>query len=313
MKTLITGAAILLGCVVASMIAITGLQLLWKGIRRLWQKIFGPQPAANQPAANQPVATPTPIPPAPVPGPTPVRTPWRKSQRKRVPAPVPVTVELPADLPGLDEPHRRYVEWCRSRLEEAAREVERKRVAEQDRVEALAEKLTRDVQRHADAEGRLAELRELRERRLHEAEADWDALVALGAVARVETTAYGWCVVTTPLRFMAGTASHELGKVELHLGLGGEYRVLNQDHRIERTPDWWDHPRVRNGVPILDAASRVRIARALAGRRLREATSLLLTFLTADCEFCALIPAAAWPSVTEVTHGQGMELKRIIP
>ncbi|MBI4142970.1 hypothetical protein HY480_03795 [Candidatus Uhrbacteria bacterium] len=200
-----------------------------------------------------------------------------------------------------------YVEWCANRLQHVATDVEQQRAASAAALRTASTQLLHDVRAHRNAERHAEVLREQRRQRLESAERDFDALATLPTIARVQPTAYGWCVVTTPLRASDGSRRYELGKFELHCTRDGQVRVLNQTTRVRRGTVEWDHPRVRDGVPLMTPDRMVRIVRSIAARQIGTAVTEVLEFLTGGDAFDGFIPITQWSDghrTEEDDHGK---------
>lgn len=213
-------------------------------------------------------------------------------------------VEKPGKLPKerqtpTDAMRDTYLQWCSSRLAEAL-QVSMAVLADAERALTDASGALRRVAAAVRAAERVQRFREALMAR-HDGcmAADFDALEAHPQVSAAALTPYGAVVLSKPLLVRAGETERPMGAFEIHLGWDGRVRIFNRDHRVWYRFARWDHPCVRQGEPLWNAADRTAALRAVAIGNMGEAVAACMEWLTTITGPVS-VPLTKWPE--EVQH-----------
>jgi hypothetical protein len=200
-------------------------------------------------------------------------------------------VTAAADPAILSEARQAYVAAC-------LHDVDRERVRLRDQLETRRAELTRlsNEMRGLSRElhlgrKRLAGLEEEEAQERARFERDYDDLVALPGVRRVEAVGSMIRVLTEPISIENEGHRYRIGEFAIELGLDFGIRVVNLNNTSWASG--WDHPHVQGGYPCLGNLKE-GCEMLLGEFQLVPLVSLLLQFLESYDRVSAYGPITLW-------------------
>jgi hypothetical protein len=127
-------------------------------------------------------------------------------------------------------------------------------------------------------------------------EQDYDELIRLPGVARVEVSGTTVHVTTDPIDIVTGERTYRIGPfaIDMELDLHDEIRIRNLANTSQR--DGWDHPHIQAGLPCLGNL-RTGCEILLGDLQVVPLVSLLLQFLGTYDPASAYAPISLWQEI----------------
>lgn len=197
-------------------------------------------------------------------------------------------------MPTTDDVKASYVRLSKKFYVSEREFVDEDLASARAKVDRLSKELVLAVREVHDLRNRAKALTQLSSSSLAEFEHDYESILALPLVARLEVDGSTITIFTDPVILEHDRHSYLIGEFALDIDLEGSIEVRNLSNTIKR--GGWEHPHVQGGSPCLGNI-RDGLMKLLGDLELVPLASMLLQFLGAYDQDTAYCEVAMWEEI----------------